>query len=319
MITVYSPNHNNTISIYSSVRPWKKILPESEIIYTNDNTLPPNDSKVLFMERPQTKTDVQMIRDWKAANKKVWIDHDDNVFCIPNYNNLKQFYDKMKPNIIESMLLADVITTCTESTANEWREVCKDYNKVHVLPVIYDETLWPMTDKMSRNKIIAWRGSITHKDDLWLQSRDLINFMNINTDWKLFMFGDCSKSIKDHVKNLEYIPQTDFETYKNKLVEVAPSIMFIPWVYNKFNAGKSEIAFYEATASGANFVCGFWGTYANVPAFHYYSDALEALNKAKDAVLSGDSSRWEHARKEMLYGRYSKNQRADILKDLLNS
>jgi hypothetical protein len=314
-ITVYSPNHENTIAIYSSVRPWRHVNGH-EIRYTNER-IDPDDSNVLFFERPQWSADIRMLKQWRKAGKKIWVDHDDNVFQLPVYNPLKDFYDSCRENIVEALQIADVVTTCSESTAKEWRRVCGNSDKVKILPVRYDETLWPIQNR-SQNKIIAWRGSNTHRGDLESVQDDLIMFCAENPDWTMIFFGSGHEWLAEKIKRAQFVSTLDFESYKYALNIAAPSIMFIPWVPNVFNAGKSEIAWYEATAAGAVFVCARWGQYANIPAVHYNgkTSAYDALCIAKNNVVQSDSL-WQMSVHKMLDGEYNIKHATKIRESIL--
>lgn len=325
-ITVYSPNHKNTISIYSSVRPWQYVR-DHEIRYIS-NRPGPDDSDILFMERPQWNEDIKMLLLWKAAGKKVWVDHDDNVYRLPEFNSLKDFYDSCADNIKIALTHADVVTTCSESTAREWRGICGKSEKVKVLPVRYSPDIYKIPDlhginERSQNKIIAWRGSNTHRGDLESVQNDLIKFFQDNRDWKMVFFGSGQNWLAEKIKGACVIETLGFDEYMQKLKDIAPSVMFIPWVPNIFNAGKSEIAFYEATAVGAAFVCARWGQYAKLPAVHYDGkiSAYDALSMAVNNTAQSDAL-WLIAKDKMLYGEYHMRNataiRESIIRGLLS-
>jgi hypothetical protein len=230
----------------------------NQVVY--DNNFPCFNA--LFIHRPHTKEDYEMIERAAKWGLKIWIDLDDNYWEIPPLNRAHNFFDKDRLRIIDNCLrLADLITVSTDGL----NEYVSGFNFVRC-PVetvhngINDFVLgdfFPSSWNYTGGPVpINWRGSETHVPDL-LQYKDFFaNAPNIN--W-LFWGYDPRLLTQKWGGQLEYYEVIPYEKsvldYFMNFRRAQTDVLFVPLQQNKFNIDKSNIAALEAVWAGVYPLC----------------------------------------------------------------
>ncbi len=271
------PNPADGTSLYRGIGPLGTM---ARAIHLDLNVNENHDWKALkgadavFFQRPYLEAHMDAMRYAKLNKKKVWVDFDDNLFCVPlcNRRYLVYNYPQAHHAIATMTALADVVSVTTEHLAEVLRSVIKQFpdngefirdpNKIRVVPNAYDPELHPVMpcvtgEREPRQKLITWRGSDSHAKDLWTHTEQICNVIRDNPDWRFEFIGEPFWMTIEAVKKVAK-PQTvsvtaamDPVRYFDYLKKTAPALVIVPLEDQAFNRSKSNIAWIEATAAGA--------------------------------------------------------------------
>ncbi|UCF50234.1 MAG: hypothetical protein JSU91_01780 [Thermoplasmatales archaeon] len=213
-------------------------------------------SDILFMQRPFLNDHVHAIEMAKECNVKVWIDYDDLLTNIPSCNPfLKQVKkshnlskENIKINVVKCLTLSDKITVSTEHLKVKLSEfVAAD--KIVVIPNAHDDYFMPINNMKidsNREKVIFWRGSESHKNDIYAFEDEIKKAMNDNPEFKFVFMGYNPKIFLGHKNFIHLDPTNNIMKYFKILDSIKPSITIIPLEENDFNRSKSNIAALES-------------------------------------------------------------------------
>jgi hypothetical protein len=209
-----------------------------------------SDADIVFMERPQTpnmRKGAHLVKDFGV---KLWIDFDDNLFRLPDYNPNKSFFDSptTKGCIVDCLKIADVVTVATESIKHEFEK----YNKnIIVIPNAFNDYNYTLPKNPSLNKILQWRGSMTHRSDLLSCADEIFDVAARNEEWGWSFIGNELWYMTEFIKNSKALAEMPSIQYWKYIKNVNPAIQLVPLVFNTFNEGKSNISWIEGIYSGA--------------------------------------------------------------------
>lgn len=216
---------------------------------------------ILFLQRPFLQEHIEALNIAKQCNVKTWIDYDDLLTCIPSYNPFLKIIKKeknlskedIKKNVIKCLEIADQITVSTEFLKVKFSEFV-DSSKIEVINNAHDDYFFPVnkiSDFRCRNKIVFWRGSESHKNDLYLYENEIRELMRSNEDWN-FVFMGYNPKVFMNEKNFKFIPGVnDIMKYFNFLKELRPAVSIVPLENHDFNLSKSNIAALESIYNGS--------------------------------------------------------------------
>lgn len=214
---------------------------------------------VLFMQRPCLPEHLQAIRAAKANNVPVWVDFDDDLASVPDWNPTTMLYNVKKygPNTLDAAAMADLLTVSTRRLL----EVYKTDGNAVVVPNAIDIEWLPYNPKPRdpSKKIVLWRGSGTHRWDLnllWPAVRQI----EVNRDEVRFVFmSDNPPWFVEYMKTeAEFVPWMDYPSYMRALNDIAPDVVVVPLYDCPLNRAKSNIAALEACWAGALVVAPDW-------------------------------------------------------------
>jgi hypothetical protein len=310
-------------SYYRSIGPYSKIENVFFNILDKGNWSVYSNIDILYLERPVLQPFIDGIELAKSFNIPVIIDFDDDLFNIPKYNPAYNFYLKKqtRDNIKKACNLADVITVTTprlQKLYSEWND------NVILIENSWNDINFPFEIKnASENKIINWRGSATHRDDLLSYKNGILNSSLKLNDWKWSWMGKDIDFITNHVKNKILFEESEIIKYFNNLFNLSPAIQIVPLENNIFNEGKSNISWIEATWAGAVTVG------PNLPEWNRPGIVRVSNNKEfEESILelSNDyelrNKYWNESKKfitDNLLIRNINNKRKDLLKTLLRN
>ncbi len=230
----------------------------NQVVY--DNNFPCFNA--LFIHRPHTKEDFEMIERAAKWGLKIWIDLDDNYWEIPPLNRAHNFFDKERLKIVDNCLrLADLITVSTDGL----NKYVSGFNFVRC-PVetvhngINDFVLgdfFPLSwNHQGGEVIINWRGSETHVPDLLAYKWAFANRSNIK--WQFWGYDPRLLTSKWYGSLDEYMVKPYEKSvldYFMNFRRAQTDVLFVPLEENKFNIDKSNIAALEAVWAGVYPMC----------------------------------------------------------------
>lgn len=207
---------------------------------------------VAVFQRPFIKPHLATINMLKLMGIKVIIDYDDDVLNVPIHNPYHQNYEANKENIEAIAKAADHIWLST----NGLKETFKKYNdNITVVPNAHNDYIFPVKNKISFNsksQTVAYRGGSTHEIDVYSQLNDWIEMINKNKTTEFYFMGSRFPYLESRCgDNYLIIPGTHILDYFRNIHKLNPGIFIYTLEDSKFNRGKSNISWIEATYAGA--------------------------------------------------------------------
>jgi hypothetical protein len=258
-IALITPNAGEACSIYR-VAPWRKLGVSTE---TFDGTKGFNmwqailEHDIALMQRPFTKQQVGIAQTIKDCGRKLIVDFDDDLSCLPPWNPNRKAFDNCEQFLRSLSTLADVVTVTTPAlaaSAKKWG--AKD---VRIIPNAIDDTFKGLK-RNPRTKTILWRGSSTHSADLE-EGREYFTRMNVTHE--IAFVGDAP-SWAWKLRSKQY-PVLDYCAYMSLMNSIAPEIVAVPLADHPFNHAKSDVGGQEAYAIGAKLWHNNVGEFKDLP------------------------------------------------------
>lgn len=253
-VGAYVPGEENASSFYRGWGPLSrlhKFNPDIEVKNIETGTwhhLFQYD--VIFTNRPIHQDQLTLIKIAKACGKPVWIDIDDDFSCLPhdNPNWAAMKAQDVQDSYKECCALADVITVTTEALR---KKVAELNQRTVVIPNAHDDLfLGPCNPSGPREKVIAWRGSNTHQNDLMFYKNEILAIAAEFPEWEWHFFGYYPFFLTEKMKHVFHRAMPIYEFF-SAFSAVKPAVVMVPLADNEFNKSKSNIAWLEATHSGA--------------------------------------------------------------------
>jgi len=207
---------------------------------------------VAVFQRPFIRQHLTTINMLKLMGVKIIIDYDDDVLNLPIHNPYYNNYKSNEQTIKDIAKAADHIWLST----NGLKETFNKYNdKITVVPNAHNDYLFPVKNKRAFNdntKKVAYRGGTTHEVDVYSQLNDWIEIINKNKKTEFYFMGARFPYLESRCgDNYIIIPGTHILDYFRNFHNLNPNIFIYTLENTKFNQGKSNISWIEATYSGA--------------------------------------------------------------------
>lgn len=325
------PNQTDATSFYRSGGPLLALKKSWEELDTfsvdRHNWFVHQMCDIVFLQRPYKKDHLDIVEMAKLNGKKVWVDFDDDLFNVPFSNPAYRIYgnDQSKFNIAKIISLADHVTVSTEPLKKLLQDPKAVLNKnVTVVPNAFDDNMLKRPEKVSRKKVVFWRGSQTHHQDLWcFQDEILDKRINGPKGWTWVFQGDKPWFLYEKLKESALFgdPIDIIEYFKILLPRVNPLVTIVPLYDTVFNRSKSNIAWIEGCYAGATCLVPRWEGWEN-PGAVTYSDVTDFGIKLKD-MLAGhydlekmSEEGWQYIQDNLLLSKVNQ-LRKDVILSLL--
>lgn len=263
------PNPQGAVSYYRGVGPLSALCKQYQHVqYTLCNPYQDYqwcdivDYDILFVIRPETQQQINLIRLAKELDIKVWIDFDDLLWGIPPSHPLHfQYRDrKLQSAISQAMHLADKISFSTQYLYKDAMEHYKlEFDKCTVLYNAIDTAQIPK--HYTGGEKVLWRGGPTHEHDLISHKEQLIALSQKHT---VVFYGHAPYQVIKDLPNHEVITFSGLMQYFRHLKEENYAFMYVPLEDNPFNRAKSSIAALEALLAGTLAMAPAWEEWENV-------------------------------------------------------
>lgn len=207
------------------------------------------DIDLLFLHRPCRPDDLIMMQIARNMGVPVWIDYDDWLFHLPDWNPNKAEYhrDEVQRIMATCIACADIVTTSTKALAAAFLELNPH---TVLLPNAYRSDLFPFRSKVvpDRKPIYVWRGTSTHEGDL-LSVKSAITLLKE----KIHFLGFPPYSLLHDLNPSQYVhtQSTDAILYWRNFYNLCAKVMLFPLYDTFFNRCKSNIAWMESIHAGA--------------------------------------------------------------------
>lgn len=311
-------------SYYRSIGPLSKlpkINPNIEIKILDQITWTTLfDIDLLFLARADSKDFYEMLEMAKNLGIPVWIDWDDNIFDIPEYNPAYKHYTKksVQENVMKCVKYADIITVST----NHLKDFYSKHNKnIHVIENAFNDYNYKFEKVTDQFDSIFWRGSNTHEDDVSSVYPEMIALSKKHTEWAWVFVGDIQRYLIKDITNKFNIKEIDIITYNKFLRDNKAAITQVPLEINDFNKSKSNIAWIEGTFSGSAVIAPDLEefkkpgiiNYSNTEKYQYY---LEKLINSKDFRKRNYLESFNYIQENLMLSDINK-KRIEIIEELI--
>jgi hypothetical protein len=278
---------------------------------------------VLFFQRPHSAAHIKVIQMAKNLGVKVWVDYDDDLMTIPFSNAAHKYYadPEAKKNLSWIAANADHVSVSTESLRQKYQSLNKN---VTVVQNAWDDVIAPNRPvNPATSKIIFWRGSASHDEDIDFYLPQMARAAEKYPDWKWVFVGQPFWKVANVIKSHAIVDPFDVPAFLKFLPQLAPSVAIVPLAPNVFNQSKSNIAWQEATFAGACSVVPEWtewkrpGTlnYCQAKSDSFFFNILTAIEMTPHERKKLSDQSWQHiATAESL--KFENKKRADILEAL---
>lgn len=216
---------------------------------------------MVFLQRPSSMEQMNIIKEAKRSKKPIWIDYDDDYVNIPKTNPRYDLYANplRQGQVKECMMMADVISTSTQALADSIEKNVDTKAEIVVIENAFDPDMFGnrVNTVVPRNKTIMWRGGDTHVADVEDYKKEILFMFDKYQQYEWVFYGHVFDWMIDHAlkhnqsHRLKHYQFTDLMQYFNSLMQIRPEILIVPLQDNAFNRAKSNISWIEGTLAGA--------------------------------------------------------------------
>lgn len=303
-IIEFSPKPSEATSYYRSRGPFSRIqkeYPDIEVIQLSYSSMFEPEinwadlvaGDILFLSRPAQPEMAEVVKLANKMNLPVWVDYDDLLLSVPDWNRTKSYYDspEVRASIEQILQMAQVVTVTTPMLK---RRLSIYNDNIHIIPNAIDDYQFPEPVEYSDNQLVVWRGGDTHLMDLYTH-RDSINKMMADYPEFEFIFMGYDAPFLHKSPKKSVLDYFDIHSYFKFLRTANASYNIIPLENNDFNIAKSNIGFLETIWAGALSVVPVFGAddrlevYNDIGGYVPYSNEKEYLLTAFSKLLSMDA------------------------------
>lgn len=292
-----SPNASDALAFYRGSGPLSSLRRHSGIDYTIADgvtwaTLTAHDA--VFFQRPFTGNHLEVIELCRKWGVPFTVDFDDWLYELSPDNPAYHIYQKNRTNYHTAAEIAHRLTVSTEDMASMYRS--RFGIEATVVPNAYDTDLFRPRQLEDHSKIVLWRGSNSHAQDLFSVRQGWLELIRKHRDWQ-FLFINCPPwFLGDSFDNVKVLPPLDVLDYMNILQQIKPAIMTHPLLDCSFNRSKSMCSWIEASHAGAAFVGPDFKEYERPGLTRYEPGSSESFFRAIDGLIEDPSRIIENAR-----------------------
>lgn len=328
------PSFHDATSFYRAAGPIgriRKVVSNVQFNFINEyNWATLHMCDALFVQRPFKEDHVKVIEMAKNQGLKVWVDYDDDLFTVPTDNPASGVYNEAatKKAVAKCIAMADEVTVTTPFLKKRFQEGPVPLNKnITVIPNAFDFEMFNYRDDETsmRNKIMLWRGSITHERDLTTVAKEVINIAQDPkcSEWLWRFVGYNPWFITDKLLPKQYIhsKSLDIMEYNRHIFDIAPQAIFVPLHDSVFNRSKSNIAWFEGTLAGAVCIAPNWEEWTQPGIINYdsprnFEDIVKAVMGGQINLEKMVTDSWNHM-KENFDIRKVNRKRIEVIERLM--
>ena len=232
---------------------------------------------LVYMQRPLTKTAVDTAVYLKLIGKRIWIDWDDDYLNIPVYHFYVLQLQSYRENIIALAGMADIITVTTKALYDVYSEL---NSNIRIIPNAIPQSLFRKVNYDNSGGVF-WRGSHLHFPNVMHYANELQQL--INSGIKIKFMGLNPFFLNSYVM----LPEMELYNYLEHYKKISPKFSFVVLIDNKFNRGRSNIAWLEATMSGTVCLAPDWEEWTHPGIINYNSreDFIAKFTEMNEADL----------------------------------
>lgn len=330
-LLVHCPNPKDATSFYRGIGPLSqlhRVMPGLDLHFTSEynwSTLALCDA--VFMQRPYKAEHLQILKMAKANRKRVWVDYDDDLFSVPVSNPAHKIYgeEETKKIIAKCIAHADSVTVSTELLKFKLQDGKQPLNRnITVIPNAFNDYLLQERQILpkERRKLIMWRGSPTHQQDLSDLGEQIVDAVNSNPSWTFQFQGEVPWFLSERLGNNAIMaPSLDPIEYFSMIRTVQPRAMMVPLADHVFNRSKSNIAWLEGVYAGGLAIAPDTEEWRRPGALNYrtpqeFRDLLDLVIKEDISLNEQVQLGWDYIEENLMLSKVNKT-RAWVLSAIL--
>lgn len=287
------PMEHDATSFYRALQPisqLRHIVPDLNIFHVPKeiNMIHIAHMDVVFLQRPTSEAHLELIDMCKNLGVKVWVEYDDNLFCVPASNPAHAAIqnDKTQKVLKDILLAADVISV---STAQLARDIAKQIEcepkHIHVIPNAFNDYLFKDQPVFKPHNIVMWRGTQSHQYDLHIFSPHILSAAKKNPMWLFNFMGYNPFYLTEALpKQSIHIEPMEIFKYHKMIKSIYPNLFMVTLSDTEFNRCKSNIAWIEATYAGGVTLGPTWEEWEKPGIINYKTP--EGFGERLDQLLS---------------------------------
>lgn len=296
-ILYITPNAADPLAFYRGSGPLSSLRKTHDLDYIQLDSLNwanIRNCDLVFMQRPflpEHEQVVELCRQWKVP---LAVDFDDWLYELSPDNPAIHIYQKNRQSYHKAAEVADAVMVATEDMQKMYLE--KFGIESTVVPNAYDTDIFTPRPLNDHSKIVLWRGSNSHTQDLFSVRSGYVELVKKHKDWQ-FLFMNCPPwFLGDDFDNVKTLPPLNVLEYMHIIQSIKPAIMTHPLLDCSFNRAKSMCSWIEASHAGAAFVGPDFTEYTRPGLTQYKAnDGLSFFN-AIDGLISQPERIIESAR-----------------------
>lgn len=185
--------------------------------------------------------------------KPVFVDFDDLLWEIPQYNRASAHYSDKERNCSSRCVKAASEVTVSTPYLAQWMKD-KLGREPLVIPNAFPD--WYTWNVKPREKRILWRGNDAHHPDIDSVADEILAVAKDYPEWKWTFVGSFPwpVALKMDPAQFKIIPTISLPSFHRVLRTRQFGVMIVPLLDSPFNRAKSNIAWMEGTLSGARVV-----------------------------------------------------------------
>lgn len=256
-------------AVHKAGKPVKVLHRPKEVGFNDETTLNINvdQADVIVFQRPGWHEMPKVVSFLQERGKKVVIDMDDNLSCIPPRNAAYREFDprishaRNHMHVSNTCELADLVTVTTQALADEYGS----HGRVAIIPNYIPESYLSIPRPQNEVPIVGWAGwTHTHVNDLRATKGSMSRVLS-DTGAKFAAFGDNKIFFDLGIKKQpphENWGFTNINWYPQTLVNF--DIGLVPLSKSNFNYAKSWLKGMEYASLGIVPIVTPIGDYVNL-------------------------------------------------------
>lgn len=248
----YSTDSTDACSWYRGVGPFSQLWRRNwEMVRCPPqvNWAAVSGAEIAVMQRPFSPEHVKMAAIIKRQMPLI-LDYDDDFTDVPISNPAHAAFSNpiVQDSLSQLMDMADLVMVSTPYLAERLMAKTK---RITVVRNAYNDYLLPKTPPTEpRQKVVLWRGSETHMQDLLTVADAIVEVAGARPDWRFIFLGAPPWMLQKRMAAQWVTTQGIFEYHDLVRDQIRPALCMVPLDDNHFNRAKSDVAWLETTMAG---------------------------------------------------------------------
>ena len=297
-ILFVTPNPSDALSFYRGAGPLRRLREHHDIEYVQPsemNWATVVNCDLVFFQRPYTADHKKVIEICKQWGVPCVVDYDDWLYELSADNPAFHTYNNNKDNYHYAAESADALMVATHDMADLYMD--RYGIEATVIPNAYDDQLFTPRPLDEHDKIVLWRGSNSHTQDLVSVRKGWLSLIRKHTDWQFVFINVPPWWLSEGFENVKTVAPRSTREYMDMIQKLKPAIMTHPLMDCAFNRAKSMCSWIEASHAGAAFVGPDFLEYQRDGITNYKAGDSSSFHEAIDGLITEPTRIIENARK----------------------
>jgi len=272
---------------------------------------------IFWMQRPFGMEHAQVLTAAKNMGCKIILEYDDDLTCVDMYNPTHRLYKENQATLKICLSLADEVWVSTQSIGESFVSMTSN---IYVIPNSHNDYLFKVGNKKEfdpHGKACYYRGGASHQADVNSMANKILEVVNANPDWTFAFMGDRYYFLEMNTgDNYHIVPGMTIMEYFKYIHQENPQLFIFPLCDTKFNRGKSNISWLEATYVGSAFAGNKVLPEFNNENILEVSDLPELIKNGAEPLKIANERSWEYICDNLLLSKVNKLRENRILANI---